>query len=386
MMANRWEQIEQLFIEAISVPVNKRVSFVEQVCGADSDLCFEVIALLEADNQPDEIFEQSVFPLVAQLLEEDFSLLLEKSDFASYKLKRLLGRGGMGAVFLAEDTRLERFVALKILPSTFNNNSEAALRFQQEAKAVSAISHQNVAHIYEFGRQDGMCFFAMEYVPGKTLRESLDEKQIKISTAVEIALQIAQALEAAHTEDITHRDIKPENIILRQRAIATQEVLVKILDFGLAKLGEKRFREGSTSFKTTPGLIMGTTAYMSPEQVRGETIDKRTDLWSLGVLLYEMIAGERPFEGNTASDVRAAILLKEPLPLPLELELPKLNRIIQKALMKDILLRYQSAKEMIHDLRSLQRQVYDYLQSIDGQKPPGHSAHPDSQKNKMGLW
>ncbi len=199
MLERRWERIEQLFNEAVSVPLNKRVSFVEQVCGADSDLCFEVTSLLEADNQSDNILEQSVFPLVAQILDEDFSGLLEKSDFASYKLKRLLGKGGMGAVFLAEDTRLERFVALKILPSTFDNNSEMAIRFQQEAKAVSAISHQNVAHIYEFGKQDGMCFFAMEYVPGKTLRDSLDEKQIKISTAVEIALQIAYALEAAHT-------------------------------------------------------------------------------------------------------------------------------------------------------------------------------------------
>ncbi len=288
----------------------------------------------------------------------------------------------MGAVFLAEDTRLERFVALKILPSTFDNNSEMAIRFQQEAKAVSAISHHNVAHIYEFGKQDGMCFFAMEYVPGKTLRDSLDEKEIKISDAGEIALQIAYALEAAHTEDITHRDIKPENIMLRQRAIANEEVLIKVLDFGLAKLGEKRLREGSSSFETIPGLIMGTTAYMSPEQVRGEATDERTDLWSLGVVLYEMIDGKRPFKGNTASDVRAAILMKEQSPLPLKAELPDLSRIIEKALSKDIATRYQSAKEIIHDLRTLQRQVYDYLQPNDEKKPQEHSTSPNFQKIK----
>jgi len=380
MAVNRWEQIEQVFNEALEMPVDKRISFVKKACGADSDLYIEVTSLLEADTLPDEIFEQSTFPLVAQLLDGDFSQLLEKSDFASYKLKRLLGRGGMGAVFLAEDTRLDRFVALKVLPSTLDKNSETALRFQQEAKAVSAISHQNVAHIYEFGNQDGMYFFAMEYVPGKTLRDSLIEKQINISAAVDIALQIACALEAAHAEDITHRDIKPENIILRQRAIATKEVLVKVLDFGLAKLGEKRLRDSSSSLETTPGLIMGTTAYMSPEQVRGEAIDQRTDLWSLGVILYEMITGARPFAGNSASDVRAAILLKEPLPLPLETELPELNKIVQRALMKDVSLRYQSAKEMIHDLRALQRRVYDYLQSPDGQNPFENSSPLNLQK------
>lgn len=239
MEEEKWNKIEQIFNQAVLLPASRRNSFVENHCNGDAVLRAEITSLLGADQESDEILEQTVFPLVAQLLDDDFSELLENSDFASYKLKRLLGKGGMGAVFLAEDTRLERFVAIKILPSTFDNNSETALRFQQEAKAVSAVSHQNVAHIYEFGKQDGMYFFAMEYVPGKTLRETLDEKQIKISDAVEIALQIAYALEAAHAEDITHRDIKPENIILRQRAIATEEILIKVLDFGLAKLGEK---------------------------------------------------------------------------------------------------------------------------------------------------
>jgi serine/threonine protein kinase/Flp pilus assembly protein TadD len=381
MLTKRWEKIEQVFNKAIAVPVAERVSFVKRACGADDDLLFEIISLLEADIQSDEILEQSVFPLVAQLLDDDFSELLEKSDFASYKLKKLLGKGGMGAVFLAEDTRLERFVALKVLPSGCDGGSETVLRFQQEAKAVSAISHQNVAHIYEFGEHEGMCYFAMEYVPGKTLRDALDEKPIKISTAVEIALQIAFALEAAHAEEIVHRDIKPENIMLRQRAVVTKEVLIKVLDFGLAKLGEKRHGEGSSSFETMPGLIMGTTAYMSPEQVRGETIDERTDLWSLGVVLYEMTTGKRPFGGNTASDVRAAILLKEPAPLPLEAELPELSRIVNKALEKDVALRYQSAKEIINDLRSLQRQVYDYLQSTDEPtKSLEESNSPDFRK------
>jgi serine/threonine protein kinase/Tfp pilus assembly protein PilF len=381
MLANRWEKIEQLFNAAVAVPFNQRNEFLEKACGADVDLCFEVAELLEADDCSDEILEQTVFPLVAQLIDDDFSHLLEKSDFASYKLQKVLGRGGMGIVFLAEDTRLERFVALKILSSAVADDAENALRFEHEAKVASAVSHQNVAHIYEFGKYEGRYFFAMEYVPGKNLRQSLEEKKIDLANAVEIALQIARALEAAHNRGIVHRDVKPENVIIRQRAVVTKEMFVKVLDFGLAKLSERKPREGSVSFETKPGLIMGTTAYMSPEQVRGEKVDERTDLWSLGVVLYEMIAGERPFKGETASDVQAAILLQEPTSLPLDAKLSQLNVIVEKALSKNVAARYQSAEEIINDLRSLQRQVYDYLlQSNDEKKPLSFPARLNSRQ------
>ncbi|MCA1625910.1 MAG: protein kinase [Acidobacteria bacterium] len=365
----RWEKIERIFNQAVLVPVHERIGFIEQNCD-DTDLRIELISLLNADEQSSEILEQSVFPMVAQLLDDDFSQLLEKSEFASYKLQILLGRGGMGAVFLAVDTRLGRSVALKILPPTIAENSEIVLRFRQEAKAASAISHPNIAHIYEFGIYEGMYFLAMEYVPGKTLRDLLKEKQIDLRGALDIAIQVADALKAAHQEHITHRDIKPENIIL------TKDGLVKVLDFGLAKLGVERRVSETSSLETTPGTIIGTTAYMSPEQIRGNQIDERTDLWSLGILIYELVTGERPFTGNTRSDIQAAILLQEPLLLPFSEELPDLNRIVHKALAKDVAARYQSAKEIIPELRSFQRQVYDFLQLNDEQKPLVSSVKP----------
>lgn len=361
MLLNRWEKIEQVFNEALIVPVNERDSFVKQVCGADNDLCFEVISLLEADNCSDEILDQSIFPFVAEIIDQDdFSQLLEKSDFASYKLKRLLGRGGMGTVFLAEDMRLERFVALKILSSSiFVNNSQTALHFEREAKIASSVSHQNVAHIYEFGKYDGMYFFAMEYIPGKTLRELIDQKQIEILTVVDIALQIARALEAAHSKQIVHRDIKPENIMLRQRAIVTDEVLIKVLDFGIAKSNEIKSPENNISYEFVPDLIIGTIAYMSPEQVRGEAVDKRTDIWSLGVVLYELLTGIHPFKGIANSDTVTAILEKNPLP-PKSLNpsiSAELERITLKMLQKDREARYQTANELHIKLQKLRKSL-----------------------------
>lgn len=362
MEPENWQIVERIFNQAVLLPEFERKLFVEMQCSKNDDIYAEVISLLDTDNQPDKILEQSVFPFVAQLLESDFTQLLEKSDFGAYKLQKLLGRGGMGAVFLANDTRLGRLVALKILPREIAENIETILRFRQEAKAASTISHPNVAHIYEFGIFDGMYFLAMEYVSGKTLRDRLSGKQIDLSSAVNTALQVADALKAAHEKHITHRDIKPENIML------TDERLVKVLDFGLAKFSEKIDKNKNSGLETLPGLIMGTTAYMSPEQIRGERIDQRTDLWSLGIVLYEMIAGQRPFEAETPSDRQAAILLKDLPAVPLKEEIPNLDRIIQKALTKDVALRYQSAEEIIDDLRKLQRDVYDYLESQKEQK------------------
>lgn len=362
----QWRKIEEILNQATLLPVDQRIIYIDRICGGDSaELRAEVISLLNAYNESDEIFEQPIFPIVAELLDEQDDKILNESAFASYKAKKVLGRGGIGVVYLAEDTRLDRLVAVKMLHPTQTANSENVLRFHQEAKAASAISHQNVAHIYEFDKYEGIYFLAMEYVPGKTVRELIKEKQIDLRCAVEIALQVSYALEAAHREQIIHRDIKPENIML------TDSGLVKVLDFGLAKLGEKRRKDEGTSLETSPGMIMGTTAYMSPEQARGNSVDERTDLWSLGVVLYEMIGGTRPFDGETPVDIQAAILLKEPAPLDLNDKLPALNKIIQKALVKDVLQRYQSAKEITKDLRLLQRDVYDYLHLDEKQKSVG---------------
>jgi eukaryotic-like serine/threonine-protein kinase len=354
MKMSRWQNVEMIFNEAVLLQAGDRYDFVVAATGSDEDLRMDILTLLDEADKTEDFLSEPVFNLGAQLLESEISILLDKPVFANYKLRKLLGRGGMGAVFLAEDMRLERLVALKIIPSKLSENDERIRRFQHEAKTASAISHPNIAHIYEFGKAEDRYFLAMEYVPGKTLRELLDAKPLDRAQAIAIAIQIANALGAAHNAGIVHRDIKPENIVMGADS-------VKILDFGLAKhsVDEKKNNSENVNnvIQTTPGLIIGTTAYMSPEQVRGKSLDQRTDLWSLGVCLYEMLTGKRPFEGETSSDVQAAILLKDPPPL--KINDPKrgaLQRILNRALSKDAEKRYQNATEFVVDLGALQLQ------------------------------
>lgn len=348
------EKAEQLFNQAILMAPRKRDAFVKLNTAGNSALYDEVTSLITSDGASNAIFEKPAFPMVAQLLEDEYYHLLEESDFGAYKLQKILGRGGMGCVFLAVDTRLERSVAVKILPKSITENSKVALHFQYEAKIASAISHQNIAHIYEYGKCREMHFLAMEYIPGKTLRQLLKERQIDLLTVVDIALQVCSALKAAHKQNIIHRDIKPENIMI------TDDYLIKVVDFGIAKISEKESEENTEPFTVTTGSPIGTVGYMSPEQVRGHQIDARTDLWSLGVLLYEMLTGNRPFDGETSSDVQTAILSKEPQPVEITDEIPKLEKLIAKALSKNISKRYQTADKFLTDLKIIQRDVYDY--------------------------
>ncbi len=264
----------------------------------------------------------------------------------------MLGSGGMGEVYLAEDTRLKRKIALKMLPSSLSGDTKSVRRFEQEAYAASALNHPNILTVHEFGEHEGMNFIASEYVRGETLRARLSGgKPFSPAEVLDIALQIAAALAAAHAFGIIHRDIKPENVMIRDDA------LVKVLDFGLAKLtlkDESVDNEGETALHTTPGMIMGTASYMSPEQARGRATDARTDIWSLGVVLYEMLAGRPPFKGETASDTMAAILTHEPPDLD---HLPgELNRILRKTLQKEADARYQTVKDLLLDLENFKRE------------------------------
>ena len=363
MRENHWSKIEEIFNAAVILPIAAKRSFVIESCRSDIALRDEVFALLEEDENLNSILDKPVFSLGVQLLDVEFDELLQNSEFASYYLHKKIGRGGMGVVFLAEDSRLERFVALKVLLPQFTENNEGVLRFQQEARAASAISHPNVAHIYEAGIYKEYNFLAMEYVPGKILREVIKENPIELSCAVEIALQIGKALVAAHKAGIVHRDIKPENIMIVEE---NDEFLVKVLDFGLAKFGAplnngnkyvKTRSSGRTSLETTPGMIIGTTAYMSPEQVRGIPLDARTDIWSLGVVLFEMLTGKRPFRGDTRSDVQAGILLGALPPISKIKNAPELATIVQKALTKDVEERYQNIIEFVHDLQAVQNKI-----------------------------
>jgi eukaryotic-like serine/threonine-protein kinase len=276
-----------------------------------------------------------------------------------YETLQKLGEGGMGEVYLAQDTRLGRLVALKLLPSKFTEDTMRMRRFQQEARAVSSLNHPNILTIYEIGEAEGEQFIAMEYVEGVTLRERMNDTRMSLSTILDISIQISMALSAAHEASIIHRDIKPENIMIRR------DGYVKVLDFGLAKLSEEHSTTTDVDaatvpmMATEPGMIIGTYIYMSPEQTRGIPADPRADIWSLGVVLYEMVAGRPPFEGSTKSDMIVSILERDPPPLArYTKEVPaELQRIVTKALTKDREERYQTVKDLLIDLRRLQREL-----------------------------
>ncbi len=276
-----------------------------------------------------------------------------------YKVLNSIGVGGMGEVFLAVDIELERFVALKVLPSDVSNDKERIRRFVQEAKAASALNHPNILTIHEIGLVNGTRFIASEFIKGKTLRDKIKSESLNLSETIEIAIQITSALHTAHSSQIIHRDIKPENIMIRE------DNLVKVLDFGLAKLTIQKpqlFNSESPTCEqeiTKSGMIFGTVGYMSPEQARGITVDHRTDIFSLGVVLYEILTGKQPFPGDTNSDVIAAILMNEPQnPRLLNSVIPaELERIILKTLCKDCEGRYQNAKDLLEDFKELKQDL-----------------------------
>jgi serine/threonine protein kinase/TolB-like protein/Tfp pilus assembly protein PilF len=278
------------------------------------------------------------------------------THFGRYEIRSPIGAGGMGEVYLAHDAQLDRPVALKLLPADVTQDEDRLRRFQQEARATSALNHPNILTIYEIGLAEGTHFIATEFIDGITLRDQMARSRMKIDDVLDVSLQVASALAAAHEAGIVHRDIKPENIMIRR------DGYVKVLDFGLAKLTEERANTSPyalTLAETGPGIVIGTVTYMSPEQARGLRVDERTDIFSFGVVLYEMLAGRAPFGGPTPSDVIVSILDRQPQPLAYHLPevSPETQRIVSKALAKEREERYQSVKEMLADLRGLRRAI-----------------------------
>jgi len=307
--------------------------------------------------------------------------LSPNTTLSHYRIVSKIGAGGMGEVYLAEDTKLDRRVAIKFLNEEFSRDADKLNRFIQEAKAASALNHPNILTVYEIGEAGGKNYIATELIEGKTLREHLSAKEpMSLNDILKIGVQVAEALAAAHQAGIIHRDIKPENIMIREDGYA------KVLDFGLAKLTEKKKKaeislEGETKafVQTSPGMVMGTVSYMSPEQARGKETDARTDLWSLGVVLYEMLAGKVPFTGETINHTIVSILENEPLLL--ENVPDELQRIVRKALTKDKEMRYQTARDLLIDLKNLRRTL-DIQGELERSVIPNKAVTTDAGKER----
>ncbi len=349
------ERIEELYHQALAKPKGERAAFLAEACGADEALHRELQSMLQALEKAGGFMELPALEHAARLAGQAGSQLLAGHQLGPYRIGPLLGRGGMGEVYKAVDTRLDRPVALKLLPAEVAGNPERLRRFTREAKAASILNHPNIATIHEIGEAEGWHYIAMEYVEGETLEARIRKQSLKLAEILDLGILAAEALEAAHKKGIIHRDIKPANLMI------TPEGRVKVLDFGLAKRlhleQPPQDMPASTESHTISGLIMGTVEYMSPEQLLGREVDQRTDLFSLGVLLYDMVAGQLPFHGASPTETMDKILHAEPEAIvrfnhniPAELE-----RIIRKCLEKDQEMRYLHASEVCTDLKRLKR-------------------------------
>jgi eukaryotic-like serine/threonine-protein kinase len=360
MEDQRWQKVREVFDSALRQKPGERRRFVSEACGEDKILLAEVESLLSSHDGAESFMETPAVAGVAGVIAAETKRLERGQTLGHYEIIEQIGEGGMGEVYLAKDMRLERKTAIKILPGSVAQDEERMVRFVREAKSASALNHPNIITIYEIGEAGDTHFIATEYVEGGTLRDRLKGSPPELKSALEISIQVASALDAAHRAGIVHRDVKPENVMVRP------DGLVKLLDFGIAKLTEKQSKlgldsEAATAIKaqTSPGMIIGTAAYMSPEQARGKTVDARSDIFSFGVMLYEMLAGRPPFEGGNAIETIGLILSKEPVPLGRHTpEVPhEIERIINKALRKDREERYQTAKDLLIDLKDVKQDL-----------------------------
>lgn len=354
MTPTMWKKINEIYHSALELEPAERKGFLDKLCAGDDVLRNEIESLLSADEKAGDFINQPIIKDIAMLrtLEDETPLIGEQ--LGNYKIISQIGFGGMGKVYLAQDLRLDRSVAIKTLPDSMSRHPSYLYRFENEARAISALNHPNILTIYEIAEWEGISFIATEFVAGETLRKKIDEI-LSLKEIVEIALQITSALSAAHQKGIIHRDVKPENIMIRE------DGYVKVLDFGLAKLIEPMpiSRENRTFVQSIPGIIRGTIPYMSPEQARGLQVDARTDIWSFGVVLYELLTGHLPFAGETATDLMLSIIQNEPPALRLNKpHLPaELFFIIDKLLCKNRDERYQDIKGVLTDLQRVKQKL-----------------------------
>ncbi|MDQ3801328.1 MAG: protein kinase [Acidobacteriota bacterium] len=385
MNPDRWRQIDELFDAVLDIPdESEREKFLSERCGGDEELRREIISLLDAGKESEKNFlQKSAMNIAARNLAQDsaiqFDTHLLNQTIGTYKIEKMLGAGGMGEVYLAYDAKLRRNVALKILPSEYSSSDERVRRFEMEARAVSALNHPNIVTIYDVGSLDGVNFIATECVEGKTLRDVIGGGHLKLKEILAIVIQACDALAAAHSAGIVHRDIKPENIMVRP------DGYVKILDFGLAKLSEIDLQTLRDFTQTAKGVIIGTPAYMSPEQVSDENVDHRTDLWSIGVVLYELLTGVNPFKKeNRQATFQAILSIEPPLASSLNPEVSaELDRILMKALEKDADLSYQTASDLRADLKRVKREIDSSPSwSLTRSAASGTRRHADAQTRR----
>jgi serine/threonine protein kinase len=373
---DRWQQIEKICQSALELDESRRKTFLEQACAGDEALRREVESLLKFDSRGDRFMEEQALEVAAKMVVQEKPESLIGQQLGSYQILALLGAGGMGVVYKARDTRLNRTVAIKVLPSNKVSEPERKRRFIQEARAASALNHPNIVTLHDVGSQSGIDFIVMEYVAGKTLDQRIPRKGMPLKQALSIAIQMADALAAAHRAGLVHRDLKPGNVMV------TKDGQVKVLDFGLAKLAERSTPSGVDSAETLQsgtrslteeGMILGTVAYMSPEQAEGKKLDARSDIFSFGAVLYEMVTGQRAFTRESNLAILTAILREEPKSvsqivtgLPREFE-----RILNRCLRKERERRWQTMADVKTSLQELKEELDSGLLASVPKPPKG---------------
>jgi serine/threonine-protein kinase len=369
MTDERWRQVRDVFDAALQRAPDERQSYIIEVCGNNEELLREVESLFASLDQSSEFLETPAVAHVAEMIELPPRSLAPGTRFGHYEITRQIGLGGMGEVYLAKDLKLDRSVAIKILNRLFSQDESNLQRFVREAKAASALNHPNILVIHEVGESNGTHYIVSEFIEGRTLREVLAERQLSLREVLDTSIQIANALSSAHGAHLLHRDIKPENLMIRP------DGYVKVLDFGLAKLMQSRGEPESSGLAegdpridllsglqlppsaSTPGVIMGTIGYMSPEQAKGELVDERTDIFSLGVVLYEMLAGRTPFADQSRAETFANLINAEPAPLSASNAPEELQHIVAKMLRKIKDERYLTMKDVLTDLKDLKENL-----------------------------
>src|SRR5438876_6760030 len=366
-----WQQVQQLFDAALQHSPEKRQEFLEQACGSNQELRREVESLLAAHDQSGSFMAEPALAGMAEVLHRATSRFQPGDTVGGYKVLDVVGRGGMGEVYRARDTRLKRDVAIKVLPRAFAADGERLHRFEQEARSAAALNHPNIVSVHDMGTADGSPYIVFELLEGQNLRQLLRQGPIPVSKVLNYAIQAAHGLAAAHDAGIVHRDLKPDNLFV------TTDGRLKILDFGLAKLTRTGTAPdgsaGEIPMETESGRIFGTLDYMSPEQVRGQRVDHRSDIFSFGAILYELFAAKKAFAGDSSADTISAILHQDPPELtratpPVD---PAVDRSIRRCLEKNPLERFQSAHDLAFQLEMAAEGSHSRAESAAGSPSQG---------------